>query len=306
MIGDAILDQYLWGNASRISPEAPVPVVEVQRETFVPGGAANVSRNVTSLGGQSDLIAVIGADAMGERMREILREAQVGTDRLIEHRGRPTTIKTRVIAHKQQVVRIDREERAALDDELTEQALAQLESDWERTEAIILVDYDKGFVTQRLFDQVVRRARRAGKIVMVDPKPSHPLKLKGMTAIKPNRTEAYTYAGAGRDRSVQEVGEKLLRQWRPDHLLISLGEEGLALFESDRKEFRIPTVAREVADVSGAGDTLVAVFTLALAAGASAVEASIVANHAAGVVVGKVGTATVSPEELIASFEEGQ
>ncbi|MSR65425.1 MAG: D-glycero-beta-D-manno-heptose-7-phosphate kinase [Verrucomicrobiae bacterium] len=303
VLGDAILDQYLWGSVSRISPEAPVPVVEVNRETFVPGGAANVARNITSLGGHAEFISVIGRDAMGAKLKELLREERVVTEHAVVQHERPTAVKSRVIAQKQQMIRIDREDRTALNGETTRQVVAQLAQALPGSDAVILVDYDKGFLTQGLLDQAMKLARRARKIVTVDPKPSHSLRMSGMTAIKPNRSEAYAFSGAGRDASIDEVGQRLLRKWRPRHLLVSLGSEGLALFESNRKAFRIPTMAREVFDVSGAGDTTMAVFTLALAAGARSIEAAIIANHAAGVVVGKVGTATVSPEELIASFE---
>ena len=303
VLGDAIVDQYLWGSVSRISPEAPVPVVEVNRETFVPGGAANVSRNITSLGSRADFISVIGTDAMGARLRELLHHHGVGADHLVTQEERPTAVKTRVVAQKQQMIRIDHEDKSALNGDLADKVIQQLSGLLPQADAVIVADYDKGFLTQRLLDQTIRLVRRAGKIITVDPKPTHRLRMRGMTAIKPNRSEAYAFADAGPDRSIEEVGKRLLRKWRPHYLLLSLGSEGLVLFESNDRILRIPTMAREVFDVSGAGDTVIAAFTLALAAGATAIEAAIIANHAAGVVVGKLGTATVSPDELFASFE---
>lgn len=298
-----MIDQYIWGTVSRISPEAPVPVVEVKRETFVPGGAANVSRNITSLGGHADLIAAVGADEMGGRLTELLSANRVGTANLIRHGSYPTTVKTRVMAHQQQVVRIDREDRASLNSDVGEQALARVATEVERADAVVLTDYNKGFLTQSLFDGVARLASRYRKVLTVDPKPTHSLRLRAMTAITPNRTEAYQAVGATADTPLEKVGELLLRKWQAGFVLITLGEEGIALFQPRRTPFRIPTVAREVFDVSGAGDTVIAALTLALAAGASPAEAAILSNHAAGVVVGKVGTATVTPEELTGSFE---
>jgi D-beta-D-heptose 7-phosphate kinase/D-beta-D-heptose 1-phosphate adenosyltransferase len=303
VLGDAMEDQYIWGKVSRISPEAPVPVVEVARETFVPGGAANVSRNIVSLGGHAELIAAVGADEMGGKLESLLAEDRVGTQHLIRHGRYPTTVKTRVMAHQQQVVRIDREDRSGLNSDVSVMALERVQRELSRADAVVLTDYHKGFLTQQLFDGAVRLATRARKIITVDPKPSHALRMRGMTGITPNRAEAYLADAAPADRPVEQVGQSLLRKWAAKNVLITLGEEGMALFQPDKKPFRIPTMAREVYDVSGAGDTVIAAFTLALAAGASAVEAAIIANHAAGVVVGKIGTATVSPEELVASFE---
>ena len=303
VLGDAMVDQYIWGNVSRISPEAPVPVVEVQRETFVPGGAANVARNIVSLGGHAELIAAVGADEMGGKLESLLTEHRVGTRHLLRHGGYPTTVKTRVMAHQQQVVRIDRENRTGPNNDVSAIALEHLEREVSRADAVVLTDYHKGFLTQPLFDGAVRLAKRARKIVTVDPKPSHSLRLRGMTGITPNRAEAYLADAAPADRPLELVGQSLLRRWAAKHVLITLGEEGMALFQPGKSPFRIPTMAREVYDVSGAGDTVIAAFTLALAAGANPAEAALVSNHAAGVVVRKVGTATVSPEELIASFE---
>ncbi len=311
VIGDVMLDHFIWGNVGRISPEAPVPIVELQRESFMPGGAGNVARNLTALKVATELFGVLGQDREAEQLGSLLREHRIGCDGLLTQPARPTSVKTRVVAHTQQVVRIDRETRDALDAKQTRQLVAGLEALLPTAAAVIVCDYGKGVVTQDLLNQTKTLCRAAGVWLSLDPKPVHRLELSGLSLITPNRKEAFELTGLLdetrdsdplRDTSLLRVSEKLLNELRPAVLLITLGEQGMLLCQRGQEPFPIPTLAQEVFDVSGAGDTVIATFTAAIAAGASPVEAAIMSNHAAGMVVGKVGTATVSPEELIMSF----
>jgi D-beta-D-heptose 7-phosphate kinase/D-beta-D-heptose 1-phosphate adenosyltransferase len=312
VVGDAMLDHFVRGSVARISPEAPVPVVDFEDENFMPGGAANVARNLTALQVPTELLGVVGRDSAARQLKELLSEYHIGCRGLLEHAGRATTVKTRIVAHKQQVVRIDRESRDGLSASLTERLLGTVQSMIPRTAAVIVGDYGKGVVTQPLLDEVKHICRSHGVWLSVDPKPVHRLNLSGLSLITPNRKEAFELAGLPDDTrhnnpfadvNLMRVAEGLLNEFRPAVLLITLGELGMLLCRHGQKPFHIPTVAQEVFDVSGAGDTVIASFTLAIAAGASPLEAAIISNHAAGIVVGKVGTATVAPEELLASFK---
>jgi rfaE bifunctional protein kinase chain/domain len=315
VIGDLMMDQFIWGRVGRISPEAPVPVVDFDHESLMPGGAANVARNLSSLGAESVLAGVVGRDHWGRTLKKLLRQENVGCDGLVVHSGRPTILKTRIIAHQQQVVRVDRETRDDLEARATRRLLDVIERHLPECSAVIVGDYGKGVVTQPLLDQLKRWCRERGIWLSLDPKPVHHLNLAGLSLITPNRKEAFELAGL-QDRSrhkvplddplLREVSEKVLSKLQPALLLITLGDQGMLLCGRGQKPFHIPTVAQEVFDVSGAGDTVIASFSLAVAAGASPLEAAIFSNHAAGVVVGKVGTATVSPEELLASFKRQQ
>jgi D-beta-D-heptose 7-phosphate kinase/D-beta-D-heptose 1-phosphate adenosyltransferase len=311
VVGDVMLDQFVWGRVSRISPEAPVPVVEFERESFMPGGAANVARNLTALGGRADLFGAVGKDINATHLRKLLGEQNVGCTGLTPVPGHFTATKTRIVAHQQQVVRVDRETRGELDAKATAALLRRLDALLPQADAVSVGDYGKGVVTQPLLDALKVRCRARGIWLSLDPKPVHKLDLRGLSLITPNRKEAFELAGLGdttrhtdpfADAQLMKVAEKLLAELSPALLLITLGELGLLLCQRGQKPFHIPTVAQEVFDVSGAGDTVIASFTLAIAAGASPVEAAIFSNHAAGVVVGKVGTATVTPQELLASF----
>jgi D-beta-D-heptose 7-phosphate kinase/D-beta-D-heptose 1-phosphate adenosyltransferase len=311
VIGDVMLDQFIWGNVSRISPEAPVPVVEFIRESFMPGGAANVARNLSSLGAPTDLFGIVGRDEAGKRLKDLLTEQRVNCRCLLTHGERSTSIKSRIVAHQQQVVRVDRESRHELDGPATRRLLAAAEPCILSARAVIICDYGKGVVTQGLLDALRHFCHGRGVWLSVDPKPVHHLNLGGLSLITPNRKEAFELAGFEdstrhadplRDTNLVAAAEKLLQELEPALLLITLGEQGMLLCQRKSKPFHIPTVAQEVFDVSGAGDTVIASFTLAIAAGASPLEAAIISNYAAGVVVGKVGTATVTPEELIKSF----
>lgn len=311
VLGDLILDQFIWGHVVRISPEAPVPIVEFDRESFMPGGAANVARNLTNLKSQATLLGVVGQDDWGKTLRELLQGDDVECDGMLVHPERPTSLKTRIIAHQQQVVRVDRETNEDLDRPTLQTLLEVIEKCLPSCSAVIIGDYGKGVVTQELLDQVKHRCRRRGVWLSLDPKPTHCLNLSGLSLITPNRKEAFALAGVSdsgkrtsplQDENLLQVSERLLSKLQPAVLLITLGEHGMLLRCRDQKPFHIPTVAQEVFDVSGAGDTVIASFTLAIAAGASPFEAAVFSNHAAGVVVGKVGTATVTPEELVESF----
>ena len=311
VLGDVMLDQFIWGSVARISPEAPVPVVDFERESFMPGGAANVARNLTSLKVPTELFGAIGHDDAAHRLKKLLAEQKIGCSGLVVNAARHTSVKTRIVAHKQQVVRIDRETRDGLDSKLTGRLLAGLKAKLSRTAAVIVGDYGKGVVTQPFVNEIKTLCRERGVWLSFDPKPVRQLNLGGLSLITPNRKEAFELANLPdetrkadplSDRNLMLVAEQLLGELRPAVLLITLGELGMLLCQRGQKPFHIPTVAQEVFDVSGAGDTVIATFTLAIAAGASPIEAAILSNHAAGIVVGKVGTATTTREELERSF----
>jgi len=297
--GDVMLDEFVWGDVSRISPEAPVPVVEVTGETFFAGGAANVARNLRGMGARSSIAGVRGADPAGEKLAALLEESLIDHSALLVSPASPTIVKTRVIARHQQVVRIDREQRRRMPEDLLPQLLARLAAHSDGWSAVIFSDYAKGFLTEAVATGIIRLA--AGRIVTVDPSPLNPLPWHGVTAVKPNLREARAAAGAAPDAPPEETAERLLERWDTQMVLITMGEHGMLLVERGSEPYHTPTRAREVFDVSGAGDTAIAVFTLALASGASPREAAELANHASGVAVGKLGTATVSPEELLES-----
>ena len=311
VVGDVMLDQFIWGSVARISPEAPVPVVDFESESFMPGGAANVARNLTALHAATEIFGAVGKDTAAQQLKKLLAEQKVGCAGLLENHGRHTSVKARIVAHKQQVVRIDRETRDGLDEALTAKLLGSIKSKLKNADAVIVGDYGKGVVTQPLLNGLKALCRERGIWLSLDPKPVHHLNLSNISLITPNRKEAFELANLAdetrnhnplADKNLLLVGERLLNELRPAVLLITLGELGMLLCQRGHKPFHIPTVAQEVFDVSGAGDTAIATFTLAVAAGASPVEAAILSNHAAGIVVGKIGTATTAPEELLKSF----
>ena len=313
VVGEMMLDEFIWGKVGRISPEAPVPVVDVVRETFNAGGAANVARNLREFVEHVHLVSLAGTGHDADVLRTLLETRGVALDGVIFDAGYTTIRKTRIIARNQQVVRVDREGRRGFTDSQRAQVLAHFERLLPSLDAIILEDYDKGLLDQPLVDALVTAARAAKKIVTVDPKPTNPIRWHDVTCVTPNRAEAFRFAGCKEtepadtvleDRALLEVGALLLEQWRCDHLLITLSEQGMILFEPGQPPHHIPTRAQEVIDVSGAGDTAIAVFTSALAGGATPREAAEIANHASGIVVAKTGTAVTSREELLASFPE--
>ena len=313
VIGDLMLDEFVWGKVGRISPEAPVPVVEVTGESFYPGGAANVARNLREFVDGVSVVGTVGRDAGGQQLLSLLREQKIDTAMVVEDPDFRTIMKTRIVARHQQVVRVDREKFSAPNDAQIAQISEQLRDVLPKLDAVIFEDYGKGFLSAELVRRISGDVNAAGKIATADPNPGQAIAWKNITAVKPNRSEALAAAGlpAGdpvdppaADGALLSAGAKLLATWDTQLLLITLGEQGMMLFERDAEPHHIPTKARQVFDVSGAGDTAIALFTLALTCGATPVEAAEIANHASAVVVAKLGTATVTPAELIASFEE--
>lgn len=312
VIGDLMLDEFVWGKVGRISPEAPVPVVEVSGESFYPGGAANVARNLREFVDAVAVVGLMGVDRGGRQLRELLAAQQIDTADAIEDAGFRTIVKTRIIARNQQIVRVDREQIRSPSGAQVSHITEGIRRRLAQTDAIIFEDYGKGFLSPDLVRQICDDAIEAGKIVSGDPNPRHPLNWKNITAVKPNRSEAFLAAGvpwsdpidpAEKDGALLKVGEILLGKWDTKFLLITLGEQGMMLFQKGQQPHYIPTKARQVFDVSGAGDTAIALFTLALACDATPSEAAEIANHGSAVVVGKLGTATVTREELVASFQ---
>jgi D-beta-D-heptose 7-phosphate kinase/D-beta-D-heptose 1-phosphate adenosyltransferase len=312
VVGDLMLDQFVWGSVRRISPEAPVPIVEFENESFMPGGAANVARNLSALSVPCELFGIVGRDGTGRHLKELLVEQQVICNGILGDSSRPTSIKSRIVAQHQQMVRVDRESTAVLSERVLRKLLLAIEDRIDQADAVILGDYGKGVVSQSLIDPIKEMCRQRGVWLSLDPKPVNRLNLSGLSLITPNRKEAFELAGAQdglrgphplEDKALLTVANQLLERLSPALLLITLGDQGMLLCGRNQKPFHIPTVAQEVYDVSGAGDTVIASFTMAIAAGASPVEAAIISNHAAGVVVGKLGTATLTQEELLASFK---
>jgi rfaE bifunctional protein kinase chain/domain len=300
VIGDIILDHFIWGKVERISPEAPVPVVEVTSESMHLGGATNVVNNIHSLGGRVYLCGIIGRDEAGAKIIEELKGKKIPTDGIVFDDKMPSTIKTRIIAHSQQVVRFDKEKKDEIGAAAFQAILGYANSMVNEVEALIISDYAKGVVTKELVKELVSLYRGAGKVVAVDPKVKHIDYYKGATIITPNTFEASKASGIDieDDESLVRAGNYLLDSFKCDALLITRGEQGMALFERSGGYTAIPAVAHEVYDVTGAGDTVIGVLALAIAAGASFIEAAIISNHAAGIVVGEVGTATVTLKTL--------
>jgi rfaE bifunctional protein kinase chain/domain len=307
VVGDLLLDQFIWGEVSRISPEAPVPVVWVKNEGFMPGGACNVANNLAKLGANVSLVGVVGRDDKAGILKDLLKERDISFGGVITDNQRPTILKTRVIAHHQQVVRIDRESLEPLSGAMIDKMVEHIKSEIKNVDGVIIEDYGKGVITPALLKVVVPLARKHGKIVSVDPKESHFKYYQGASVITPNNHEASKMVGftIKDEKTLCKAGDQLLKELKLDVALITLGENGMAVFEKGKKlHHKIPTVAREVFDVSGAGDTVIAVYTLAMVSGASPIVAAHLANCAAGIVVGKVGVAVVSKEELLSGLKE--
>jgi rfaE bifunctional protein kinase chain/domain len=312
VIGDLMLDEFVWGKVARISPEAPIPVVQVTRESFYPGGAANVARNLREFVRDIDVIGMFGCDNDGRQLSQVLADQKIDTAAAIEDKTFRTIKKTRVIAHNQQVVRVDRDHLRAPSATQVSRIVASVGRRLAKIDAVIFEDYGKGFLSAELVDKICDAALARGKIVTADPNSNHPLMWSKITAIKPNRSEAFLAAGLPwsdplgsplNDPQLLTAGRRLLKKWQVKMLLITLGEHGMMLFERGKRAHHIPTKAQQVYDVSGAGDTAIALFTLGLVCGATPIEAAEIANHGSAVVVGKLGTATVTRDELIASFE---
>ena len=305
VLGDVMLDEFVWGDVTRISPEAPVPVVDVRRESIHLGGAANVLANLVSLGARGTVVGVVGNDDAGKRLRNGLRELGTSaSDHLIVDEDRPSTIKTRIIAHSQLVVRADRESRAPVNAKLEEKIVATLKDALREADAFVVSDYDKGVVTPRILREILPLAYERVP-VLIDPKLRNFNSYKPATLVTPNHHEALRMSDSedhsddGSHHAAQIIREKL----GCDAVLITRGDRGMMLLDAGGQPVYVKTAAREVYDVTGAGDTVIAALAGALATGANMVEAATLANHAAGIVVGKVGTATATAAELIATFE---
>jgi D-beta-D-heptose 7-phosphate kinase/D-beta-D-heptose 1-phosphate adenosyltransferase len=308
VVGDLMMDRFVYGSVSRISPEAPVPVVKVTHEKAMPGGACNVASNLLALGGQAAMAGILGKDTVGSELRQQLASAGITLNAVIENRIHPSCVKTRIVAERQQVVRVDREEYLQIPETETAHFCKLIEKEITRADGVIIEDYGKGTVQQEVVDTVLRAAATAGIPVGYDPKDDHILKMEGVTVVTPNRKEAFGSAGLTEDAPVEnplediallEVGRILENKWKARHTLITLGPHGMLLWNEAEDPQHIPTRAREVFDVSGAGDTVIATYVLALAGGASFLEAAELSNFAAGVVVGKLGTATSTQQELL-------
>lgn len=309
IVGDVILDQFIWGKVTRISPEAPVPIVRVNRETFACGGAANVAHNVYSLQAHVALAGMIGDDVWGRELLGILAGHKVNTRGLIKCKGKRTILKTRVVAHNQQVVRVDWENGSCSQKKDLSKIYKFIKQTVPQVDGVIIEDYDKGLISQEMVDLLVALCQRYNKPLVVDPKKGHFLDYSRVTAITPNLSEALAFSGQEHEgeynlRQVEKTGRFILKKWNLQALLITLGEHGMSLFEDGKKTVTIPSTVRQVYDVSGAGDTVVGVFTMALVSGATVSEAAYLANLAAGVVVAKVGTASLTMEELITAIKE--
>jgi D-beta-D-heptose 7-phosphate kinase/D-beta-D-heptose 1-phosphate adenosyltransferase len=301
VVGDAMIDKFMWGKVKRISSEAPVPIVEVTGETEALGGATNVANNITSLGGRVFIVSVIGNDDAGESLIRMLSEKKINSDYLVYDSRRPTTIKTRIIAVNQQVVRVDKEAKGLLDHRIEFKIIENIEKLISEVNAVIISDYGKGVVSSKVLKKTILIAKKYKIPITVDPKIDHFKKYKKITTMTPNKKEAAEGMGAKNiktDEDVASLGKKILRTLDLDSLLITRGEKGMTLIQPNNEITNIPTRAKEVYDVTGAGDTVISTMTLALAAKADFISAAEVANFAAGIVVGKLGTATITPREL--------
>lgn len=306
VVGDIIADHYVWGKVERISPEAPVPIVDVQSESFMLGGAGNVTGNILSLGGKVRLCGVVGRDDMGRWIVNRLRSEGVCTDGIVVEEGRPSSKKTRVIAHNQHVVRFDHESRGEISLESQDIILEYIRTHIDDIKVVVISDYAKGVITRNLVKNILELALEYNLCIIVDPKLKHFDFYTGATVITPNTSEASMASGLTitDDETLLKAGNTLLKQSNAEAILITRSEHGMSLFQRNNDVIHIPAVAREVYDVTGAGDTVVSTLALSVAAGASLNDAAILANYAGGIVVGIVGTATVHQEQLIAALND--
>ncbi len=304
VLGDVMLDRFIWGAVRRISPEAPVPVVEVESETYMLGGAANVLHNLIALGGHAQICGLVGDDEPGRQVRELLEDLEVPDDGLVKSDQRPTTVKTRVVAQSQQVVRVDRENRQPADPKETTAILAYLENKLPLVDAVIISDYAKGLITRKVTSRLKHLASAHGKLWAVDPKVPNMAFYAGATIVTPNHLEAAAAAGVHTDNPnyVRLAGQKLREKYDFQNVLVTQGERGMTLF-GEFGASHIPTTAKRVFDVTGAGDTVISTLTLGMVAGLEPVEAALLANFAAGVVVGEVGTSAVTAGRLVQALE---
>lgn len=315
VIGDVMLDWFIWGGVSRISPEAPVPVVEVQKESRYPGGAANVARNITPFGTTVDLSGLYGTDPNGELLSITLAECGIGTRFCVQDPDLQTITKTRVVAQHQQVVRIDREKRQPISDRLVHALVVQIIPVLPEIDGIIIEDYGKGLITPTLVASLLEASRGQDHLtITVDPKPGNPIEWRGVTTVKPNRPEAFACAGIEdlhrdegvdplKDEPLLAAGTQLLEEWSCEQVLLTLGEQGMLVFRRDLSPVHLKARAREVFDVSGAGDTAIAIYTLGLCSGLAAEVSATVSNLASSIVVGKLGTSPIERDELLEALE---
>jgi D-beta-D-heptose 7-phosphate kinase/D-beta-D-heptose 1-phosphate adenosyltransferase len=301
VVGDIMLDHFIWGDVERISPEAPVPVVFVNKETFIPGGAANTASNIAALGGEVFIVGLIGPDEAGKQLISELKKRKINTDGLLAVKDRITIQKTRVVARNQQVVRVDREICSDINNLQENKEINFISSRIKDWDSLVISDYNKGFVTKRLAEELIKLANRHKKPIIADTKPCHLSYFKDITVLLPNRKEAIEMAGTD---DIKKAG-KIIQKKLNCSVLIKQGAEGMALFE-DKKVSYLAVKAKEVFDVVGAGDTVAAVISLSLPSGASLEESATIANHAAGIAVGKIGTAVVYPEELKKKLRDGK
>jgi D-glycero-beta-D-manno-heptose-7-phosphate kinase len=300
VIGDLMLDCYFWGGVKRISPEAPVPVVEIDNEFYRFGGAMNVAYNISTLGGIPVTFGVIGNDYDGKIFKKLVAEKNIPEIGIIVDNSRPTTAKTRVIANNQHVVRIDKEDTSAISSKIENKILSQLRKEINKIDAIILEDYNKGVLSESLIQNVIEIAGKYKKVVTVDPKFNNFFAYKNVTVFKPNRKETEDAFGIRITdaQDISKAGQSLLERINCKYALLTLGEQGIALFEKGKPERRVPTIARQVADVSGAGDTVISTLTMAMCAGAEIFDATYLANYAGGLVCQEVGIVPIELNNL--------
>ncbi len=305
VIGDIMLDKYLWGNATRISPESPVPIVALESEEVRIGGAANVADNVNVFGTHPILLSVIGDDQNGDQLKNRAIELGMETSELVIDKNRPTTVKTRVVARNQQICRIDRETTSEIAGEIYDKLVEKFKATLPALDGVIISDYGKGVVTPNLVAEIVDNCCNRGLFVAVDPKEYHWKYYSGVDLIKPNNheTERATGIETSTESGLEKAGWKLLDITGANSAIITTGERGMSLFERGKSAKHLPTMAKDVFDVTGAGDTVIAVATAAIVAGASLEEAAIIANHSAGIVVAEVGTAVAKPNQIIESMD---
>ena len=299
VVGDVMLDRYLWGNVSRISPEAPVPIVNVNKTSLVLGGAANVAANIAGLGAKPILVGICGSDKEGDALSELLENKQISNE-LVHIENRQTTIKTRIVAHHQHVARIDQETTDFISDEESEKIFEKIIKLFDKVSLIIISDYAKGFLTEKLLARLINTCLEKNKKIIIDPKGKDFSKYKGATILTPNRREAAEATGFDENEPnlIEKAGDKLFKEIDAEALLITQGEKGMTLLQKTGENFHLEALARNVFDVTGAGDTVIAGFAVAIGAGASFLEAAKIANIAAGLVVGEVGTTAISLETL--------
>lgn len=306
VVGDVMLDRFVWGKVSRISPEAPVPVVTIEREDYHLGGASNVARNLASLGGSPLLLGIVGEDEAGATLRRALGERGLSAEAILSDSSRRTTVKTRIIAQGQQVVRTDWESTEDIAGEIEARSIAMVEEVVRRSKALVLSDYSKGALTPKVIERAIATSKARGVPILVDPKLRRYRLYRGVTLVTPNFNEAARFTGIDVrfEGDLEQAAGKILDELECEAVLITRGEQGMSLYERERPPLHIATAAREVFDVTGAGDTVIATAALALACGESLPRAAELSNRAAGIVVGKLGTATVLPEELLASARQ--